>query len=344
METKKKKLTENSITPEPRYIPNGMTADEFERWLLNNGFVIKNLFAKVIDPITKITISEDKGHLWVRKEKKSDDKKNIYSSDLEPSLREILQNVGQQCGTREQPVSIEAYNTFARWDVWPGGFVERFDYVDVPTTSVDYGCSIFTNSWRPRGAAENPVHVFQFYQLVNDGRWHGGDVSTWGTVSGSTKILGSSTATGFETTEEGGQTLGSIVNTGRMLGMDSYINSLYDVFSDCFDSDTGKYEISDTRLRRYLQNAFYLYYVYENNNMERVKEELLNHRAVLLRIVTREEPMGDMYGDDFVVVDYNWLRQTFVCVNPVDGKLTTVSELELGSGTPKALFYILGKD
>ena len=137
-----------------------MTTDEFERWLLNNGFYLKDAFHEVRDPNSGDLISSDGGHLWVRKENKVDDKKNFYSSVEEPSLREILLNVAGERGTINNPVSVDAYNVFARWDVWPGGYVERLGFVDEYAASVDYGCSIFTTSWIRRGAAENPVHVF----------------------------------------------------------------------------------------------------------------------------------------------------------------------------------------
>lgn len=71
----KKQLKENSILSETRSIPDGMTTDEFERWLLNNGFTLKDAFHEVRDPQTGELISSDGGHLWVRKDKKVDDKK-----------------------------------------------------------------------------------------------------------------------------------------------------------------------------------------------------------------------------------------------------------------------------
>jgi len=332
----KKQLNGNSIKQSPD-LQNIKSVGVLEWWLDKNGFTVRTEREKV-DGQTIIK------YIWVRKEEVSDENKNFHDSEEEPSLREILLRVGQQCGTREQPVTLDAYNTFARWDVWPGGYVENLGYVSTPLASVDYGCSIFTNSWRGRGTVENPVHVFQFYRLREENRWRGGEVSTWGNVSGSTVILGNSSSTGFESVIEGQETIGSLVNVGRVLGRDFSVGSLLNEFRDCYNKDTQTYEVSDLRLRSYMQKYFYLYYVYENKDMANVKKALIEHKAVYVRIVTKETNVGDIYGNDMIILDYNWLRQTFVCVNPLNKRLTAISELELMSGTPKALFYILSKD
>ena len=339
----KKQLKENSILSETRSIPDGMTTDEFERWLLNNGFTLKDAFHEVRDPQTGELISSDGGHLWVRKDKKVDKKKNFYSSVEEPSLREILLNVGQQCGTEGSPVSVEAYNTFARWDVWPGGYVERLGFVDEYAASVDYGCSIFTNSWISRGAAENPVHVFQFYKLVEDEKWHGGNVETWGTVSGSTKILGASASYGFETSGTGEDTLGSLANLEIMLGRNGSVSGLRNTFHDCLQSD-GSYEVSDLRLSNYIQQNLYLKHAYGNEGVENVKNDLLNHFAVYVRIVTHEDASGNLYGEDRIVLDYNWLRQVFVCLDPNTGHLISLSETDIKNNNINVRFYVVSKD
>lgn len=335
----KKKLTKDSVSSWPVYLPNGMSTAEFEWWLSQNGFTVNHTSEKQDDGTY---IYRD---IWVRKGGNVfGDLRNFYSSEEEPSMRQILLNVGQQCGTSNNPVSIEAYNLFARWDVWPGGYVERLGNVGTPVNSAGvYGCSIFTSSWIRRGAAENPVHVFQFYQLVQDGRWEGGEVSTWGVVSKATKVLGSSTSDGFEPVPAGKETFGSLANLSSLLGYSGGIGGMEDTFADCHVGN-GKYEVSDFKLYNYIKQHYYLKYIYANDDLDKVKEDINKHKAILLRVVTREDPSGFLYGNDYVVVDYNWLRQTFVCVNPVTGRLTSVSELEINSGTPKVRFYVVSKD
>ncbi len=79
----KKNLNEKSLllrSNEPVYIPNGMTIDEFERWLATHGFKVKSE-----SPNGQIAV-------WI-KDKEEEDKeevKNFYSSEETPSLRDIL--------------------------------------------------------------------------------------------------------------------------------------------------------------------------------------------------------------------------------------------------------------
>ncbi len=89
-------------------------------------------------------------------------------------------------GTSVNPISIEDYNTLARMgnDTWQGGYVEDFGYVNVYASSVDYGNSIFlAGSWCAYGDYNNPVSISDLYELVEDGRWHGGYVQGTGYVT-----------------------------------------------------------------------------------------------------------------------------------------------------------------
>lgn len=117
----KKKLTKDSVSSWPVYLPNGMSTAEFEWWLSQNGFTVNHTSEKQDDGTY---IYRD---IWVRKGGNVfGDLRNFYSSEEEPSMRQILLNVGQQCGTSNNPVSIEAYNLFSHVgtygleDMWKG--------------------------------------------------------------------------------------------------------------------------------------------------------------------------------------------------------------------------------
>lgn len=335
----KKNLNEKSLASNATFIPSGMSLAEFEWWLKNNGYTVINGTSYEEDANGELHYPV----VWVKKENTPESINNFYSGQEEPSIREILLNVCEQCGTEGNPVSIGAYNTFAIWDVWPGGYVERLGFVDEYAASVDYGCSIFTSSWIRRGAAENPVHVFQFYKLVEEEKWHGGNVETWGTVSSSTKILGASASYGFETSGTGEDTLGSLANLEIMLGRNGSVSGMRNIFHDCLQND-GSYEVSDLRLRNYIQQNLYFKYSYGNEGVENVKNDLLNHLAVYVRIVTHEDASGYLYGEDRIVLDYNWLRQVFVCLDPNTGHLVSISESEIKNNEIKVLFYSVSKD
>ncbi len=89
-------------------------------------------------------------------------------------------------GTSANPISIEDYNTLARMgnDGWNGGYVDQFGYVNVYASSVEYGNSIYdAGSWRAYGDYCHPVSKSDFYELVEEGRWHGGYVQGTGYVA-----------------------------------------------------------------------------------------------------------------------------------------------------------------
>lgn len=96
-------------------------------------------------------------------------------------------------GTEQTPLSIDDYNTLARGQRWYGGFVDSIGYIDTYATSVKYGNSIYLGgSFYDYGSSYCPLSVAEFYQLVGEGRWHGGYVQGWGQVSAETTILGNS--------------------------------------------------------------------------------------------------------------------------------------------------------
>jgi len=262
---------------------------------------------------------------------------------LEPAIVEFFRNREEKTCLLGYPISIDGYNSFARWDLWKGGYVEHLGYVEEPVSSVDYGCSLYLNSWIRRGAAENPVHVFQFYELVNDYRWKGGEVDTWGTISESTRILGSSLA--FEVVGTGENTIGSLINLNRRLGYNTLADSLRNSFIDYYDNIEKKYKIDDEALQNYINKTFYLYNVFGNNGLNSVKEALYKHRAVYVRIVTEIQDTGHprihYYGDDYLVIDYHWIKQTFVCINPITRVLYHISETDIIERNINTLFYIV---
>lgn len=137
--------------------------------------------------------------------------------------------------------------------------------------------------------------------------------------------------------------MGSLANLSIIVDGTGSVSGMRNTFHDCLQSD-GSYEVSDLRLSNYIQQHFYLKSVYDNDDVEDVKADLLNHLAVYVRIVTREDASGYLYGDDRVVLDYNWLRQVFVCLNPVTGRLASISEEKIKNGTIKVRFYSVSKE
>lgn len=267
------------------------------------------------------------------------------STYFEPALQELFRGDKEQPGQPGSPISIEGYNAFAKWDVWKAGYVERLGFVDEPTSS-EYGCSLFLNSWFARGHAQNPVRVSKFYELVNDERWSGGHVATWDYVEPGTKVLGSSLS--FQTVNNGENTIGSLVNLGALLGKTIDAGALRVRFKNYIDSHTGRYEISDDEIYKFLTTNFYHYNTYERpSDLDNVKEALTNHRGVYARIITE---VGDSATtshnsySDVLVIDYNWLKMSFVYIGPVSGGLGEIKENDIIDGNINVRFYIVDKD
>lgn len=329
----KKRLDENCFA---------MPDNEEDKWKELYDWLIDNGFRETINPDKDNYLSH-----WIKRETLTPLMGwNYYvSTYFEPALQELFRGDKEQPGQPGSPISIEGYNAFAKWDVWKAGYVERLGFVDEPTSS-EYGCSLFLNSWFARGHAQNPVRVSKFYELVNDERWSGGHVATWDYVEPGTKVLGSSLS--FQTVNNGENTIGSLVNLGALLGKTIDAGALRVRFKNYIDSHTGRYEISDDEIYKFLTTNFYHYNTYERpSDLDNVKEALTNHRGVYARIITE---VGDSATtshnsySDVLVIDYNWLKMSFVYIGPVSGGLGEIKENDIIDGNIKVRFYIVDKD
>lgn len=124
--------------------------------------------------------------------------------------------------------------------------------------------------------------------------------------------------------------------------------TLLDRYKGYIDIHTGRYEIDDDEIYKFLTTNFYHYNTYERpSDLDNVKEALTNHRGVFARIITE---VGDGAGishnsyNDVLVIDYNWLRMSFVFIDPVSGGLGEIKENEINEGNKKVRFYIVDKD
>lgn len=329
----KKDLDENSL---------GMPKNEDDKWKWLYDWLIDNGFRETIVPDKENYLSH-----WIKRDTLTPLMGwNYYvSTYLDPALQELFRGDKEQPGQPGSPISIEGYNAFAKWDVWKAGYVERLGFVDEPAAS-EYGCSLYLNSWFPRGHAQNPVHVFQFYKLVNDDRWNGGHVATWNYVGMGTKVLGSSLS--FQTVNDGENTIGSLVNLGAFLGRNFDITTLLEKFNGYIDPQTGRYEVDDEELYRFLTTNFYHYNTFEGaTDLDKVKNALSEHKGILARIITEVWDNAiasrNSYNDVFVV-DYNWLKMTFVYIDPISGGLGEIKENDIVEGNENVRFYVVDKD
>ena len=171
-------------------------------------------------------------------------------------------------------------------------------------------------------------------------------MATWDYVEPGTKVLGSSLS--FQTVNNGENTIGSLVNLGALLGKTIDAGALRVRFKNYIDSHTGRYEISDDEIYKFLTTNFYHYNTYERpSDLDNVKEALTNHRGVYARIIIE---VGDSATtshnsySDVLVIDYNWLKMSFVYIGPVSGGLGEIKENDIIDGNINVRFYIVDKD
>lgn len=146
-------------------------------------------------------------------------------------------------GTKNNPLSIDDYNTLAKMDRWYGGYVETLGYVDVYASSVDYGNSIYyAGSWRSYGSDMNPVSEPDFYQLVNDGKWHGGCVEGLGYMPSNPILPGSSNSSSVNPINRSGVNIS--VNRefyGDKSTMSKFVATAYDEYGNVIGTLTGMF-------------------------------------------------------------------------------------------------------
>ena len=242
-------------------------------------------------------------------------------------------------------IPIESYNEYVRHDAWLGGEVENFGYIAVAASSL-YGNSIYlpSGSWYACGTPENPVDIAKFYKLAFEKKWNGGDVNTWGRVSNSTTLLGASIP--VTNTIVGEETLGCIANIdGSHMGRGTSLQSLRNDFKDFWNEEEKRYDIDSNTLSKYLSQKFSCYIIVED-----LKTAIKNHRRIILRKVTHTEQIlgtENYYGIDLMLVNYNYVKGTFDCINSAGTTLNpgpiveSIKESDISNGKVKIKTFIL---
>lgn len=139
---------------------------------------------------------------WTRTREDSGNSHGATFGDYWDSLNSDYQAAGSDMydpnvlnyGTSNNPVSQADYNTLARKGRWFGGYVEGLGRVEEYASSIDYGNSIYNGSWVRYGSEGYPVSKTDYYQLSEDGDWHGGYVEGHGYLGEHDYIPGMSTS------------------------------------------------------------------------------------------------------------------------------------------------------
>ena len=123
--------------------------------------------------------------------------------------------------------------------------------------------------------------------------------------------------------------LGTIMNISTYLGFGFSIDSLREMFEPYYDKQTKSYRIDDKVLGDFLRryNDFSVH--------QEIEPALADHDAVLLRKVTSKfEEYSEIrcYGLDYMLVDYNPIRQVYDCIEPLEPSVTAFSKKDIRDG------------
>lgn len=318
-----------------------LDGDSFGRLNFNpNDFTDEHFFSVYMQANGYEYISQDGCWRWIRKGISSSEFNSVTCNQLSEMQRFWLESRKLEIpGTSSNPLSVNAYNDFARWNDWHGAYVGNLGFISVPSSS-GYGVQLYINgSWVTPGSEGFPVSVESFYRIVHEKTWTGGSVEGWGNVSPETFILGASSGLRFTGGDSYLNPLIDIANLCRILDSDPVgLPYLQIRFQEFWIRDKNQYEIPDWAIRDYLDPH------YSNGLTSDVKEALQRHYGVMVRIISKEGYVNgkySRYGNDHLIVSYNGLYHAYITINSY-GTLGAVDESAIDD-KQKTVYFIYRK-
>ena len=266
----------------------------------------------------------------------SPQKNKFITSLLDQYVRDFLNMFEIEISaTSTNYTSIDTYNAFAKYDEWPGGYVQGYGNVENESSnSYLYGQPlILGTSWVYKGVSQAPVAEGKFYELVLNSLWHGGFVDNYGYMGDLQQVLGSTGAEQLVQVYPGYGTIGSIVNASLMLDHAVTQSQVYE--------DMNGTTISDDGLQQLLQNYFPASSpaIYDD-----IEEALDDQCVIIVRVnmnsITSNIPNHVISGD-YNVVDYNPVRNRYVCFDSVSKQIKVLDKNLIDSGVISARFYVI---
>ncbi|MBQ5972022.1 MAG: hypothetical protein IJL45_06430 [Prevotella sp.] len=266
----------------------------------------------------------------------SPQKNKFITSLLDQYVRDFLNMFEIEISaTSTNYTSIDTYNAFAKYDEWPGGYVQGYGYVSKESlNSFAYGQPmIMGTSWVYKGISQVPVTEGKFYELVLNSQWHGGIVDNYGYMEEYQQILGSTGIEQLVQVYSGYGTIGAVVNAGLMLRQAISQSQVY--------NSMGGTTISDDGLQQLLQNYFPASSpaIYDD-----IEDALDDQCVIIVRVnmnsITSNIPNHVISGD-YNVVDYNPVRNRYVCFDSVSKQIKVLDKNLIDSGVISARFYVI---
>ena len=235
------------------------------------------------------------------------------------------------------PATIETYNAFARFDEWPGGYVQGYGYVSTESSnSTVYGQPmIMGTSWVYKGISEVPITMGKFYALVLNSQWHGGFVDNYGYMGDLQQVLGSTGCDQLVQVYPGYGTIGSIINAGLMFNQILSQSQIYDYMNGTTISDDGLQQL----LQHFFPNSSPAVY--------NAIEEALDDQCVIIARVNMNSYTSNIPNHvtdgDYNVVDYNPVKHRYVCFDSVSKQIKVIDKYLVDNGTISVRFYIIAR-
>ena len=308
-----------------QYIHDEQLLDTLMEWCGNSNYRLE-VVPSGVDNITFLV------------KKISPQKNKFIESLLDQYVRDFLNMFEVEISaTSTNSASIDTYNTFAKYDEWPGGYVQGYGYVGRESlNSFTYGQPmIMGTSWVYKGYSGVPVTEGKFYELALSSQWNGGEVDNYGYVGEYQQVLGSTGIDQLVQVYPGYGTIGAIVNASLMLRQEISQSQVYD--------SMGGTTISDDGLQQLLVSIFQLGgpAIYDDI------EDALNEQCVIIVRVNMNSYIShtpNHVGDgDYNVVDYNPVKHRYVCFDSVSKQIKVLDKDLVDNGTITARFYIMNR-
>ncbi|MBP1539337.1 MAG: hypothetical protein ILA29_03175 [Prevotella sp.] len=308
----------------------------------NNEVFVDRLEEMCKDTNYILGVEEINGKLYWAFKKRSKNNNSERDTFITSLLNQIIVDFinmyeGGISGTSSNSASIELYNAFAKYDEWPGGYVQGYGYVGRESlNSFTYGQPmIMGTSWVYKGYSGVPVTEGKFYELALSSQWNGGEVDNYGYVGEYQQVLGSTGIDQLVQVSSSYRTIGAIVNASLMLRQEISQSQVY--------NSMGGTTISDDGLQQLLVSIFQLGGPAFYDDIE----DALNEQCVIIVRVNMNSYITNTpnhVGDgDYNVVDYNPVKHRYVCFDSVSKQIKVLDKDLVDNGTISARFYIMNR-
>lgn len=271
------------------------------------------------------------------------DKCNLINKDTQKGL------IGGGSGTPGDPFTEEEYNYLSYTGQWQGGCVEGmgwvtpdvYIYAEKPGDYGGYGTPGSDGApwpgWPGGGNAGSypghsyyPNHNGYYVSGYGGGGWGGSGDGGYGKDWDFIKV------------DDGECIVGSIVNAGKMLGVNLKESGITSDLSDYKNDNINRYFVSDEKLEDILDDYFN---VKVSDKVSDINKHVVTGKPVYIRLLRGQDTVGDidyLQVHDVIITNVNnSVNGYFEYYDPVQGTVGKLTEADLRSGKVIKNYYLL---